>query len=152
MDYQVEFNSVWGTSRYKQRNQSIAVFSIHTYSCNWIATMCLHFSCLPPQIHRPWNVKTEILVVGSQHLAEHILPTTGPLLDNIKPVAKNSGPGHQTRTQSRSSLIFSRKERWVSLSRRVSQTVGQITNTGVSTRRDSTQSTVSELTMHLNES
>ena len=35
--------------------------------------------------------KTEILVIGSQHMANQILPFLGPLQDRVKPVAKNLG-------------------------------------------------------------
>ena len=89
---------------------------------------------------------------------------------------ENSGPGHQIRTQSRASFIFSQEERseelcfhrhavtfpvisfpenwlnfaltcclcrWSSLKLRRAQTEGQITSTGVSTGKGSTQSMVS---------
>ena len=35
--------------------------------------------------------KTEVLVIGTQHMANQILPFLGPLQDRVKPVAKNLG-------------------------------------------------------------
>ncbi len=35
------------------------------------------------------SIKTEVLVIGSQQMAKQILPSAGPLLDCIKPAAKN---------------------------------------------------------------
>ncbi len=37
------------------------------------------------------STKTEVLVIGSQQMAKQILPSAGPLVDCIKPAAKNLG-------------------------------------------------------------
>ncbi|XP_044074074.1 uncharacterized protein LOC122886147 isoform X1 [Siniperca chuatsi] len=52
------------------RNQSIVVFSIHAHTCNWIASMWLHSSCLSLQKTQDQDTKPE--------------PSPGPVSSSVR--------------------------------------------------------------------